>query len=139
MSEAVFFDIIPPTPPPSAGEDANLLAIVVGTLVALLLFAILYRWIKSRPLRRARKRLVEIRASYQKAQLDRRHAAYLVAFELRRVLHARGLNPAAAQNKVWLALQAALADLRYPRVTTEKQQLEEVFNLALRWLKRPRW
>ncbi len=137
MSEATFFDIISPAPPPSLVEDVNTLPIVIGILLSILFLAAASRWLKARPLRRAKKRLVEIRAAYQNAQLDSRLAAYLIAFELRRVVQARHLNPAAAKNKAWLALQAALADLRYPRVTTEKQYLEEVFKLALRWLKRP--
>lgn len=138
MSEAVFFDIVSPTPPPPVGEDLNLFAILAGTLVTLVLFASAYRWVKSRPLRRAKKRLTEIRVAYQKSQLDSRLAAYLIAFELRQVLHARRLNPVASQNKVWLTLQAALADLRYPRVTAQAQHLEEIFKLSFHWLKRPR-
>lgn len=138
MSEATFFDIISLSPPPSLVADVNTLPILIAILLAILILALASRWLKSRPLRRARKRLAEIRASYQHAQVDSRLAAYLIAFELRRVVYARRLNPAEAQNKVWLALQAALADLRYPRVSTEKQYLEEAFKLAFRWLKRPR-
>lgn len=138
MGEAIFFDIISPAPPPSLAEDANTLPIMIGILLTILVIAATSIWLKGRPLRRAKKRLVEIRASYQNAQLDSRLAAYLIAFELRRVIHARRLNPVACKNKLWLSLQAGLADLRYPRVATDKQYLENVFKLALRWLKQPK-
>lgn len=137
MSEATFFDIVAPAPPPSLTENVNVLPILISILLAMFILMAALRWLNARPLRHAKKRLVEIRASYQKAQLDSRLAAYLIAFELRRVIHARRLNPAAAQNKTWLALQLGLADLRYPRALPGPQYLEEVIKLALRWLKRP--
>lgn len=138
MNEAGFFDIISPASPPSVAEQLNLLPVLAGILVALLIATAIYGWIKSRPLRLAKKRLVALRTAYQNNQLDGRLAAYLMAFELRQVIRARHLNPVSVKNNSWTSLQRQLADLRYPAPNSENQRLEEVFNQALRWLKRPR-
>lgn len=138
MNEAVFFDIISPAPPPSVAEQLNFLPIVASILGALLIAAAIYWWIKSRPLRLARKRLVALRTAYQNNQLDSRRTAYLMAFELRQVIRARQLNPVSVKNNSWTSLQRQLSAFRYPAPSSENQRLEEVFDQALRWLKKPR-
>lgn len=136
---AVFFDIIPPAAPAIAAGSTSFWPIAVGLATILLVAAAaIYRWIKKRPLRRAEKRLHELRLAHLKGALSNRLAAYYIAFELRQIGCVGSKKSTLVVGSLWLSLQSRLADLRYRAQDADNKSLDVVFDEALRWLKKPR-